>query len=134
MSEPLYIVWDDKYLSGVPIIDEHHRGLVALMNSFHYALREGRPLGELTVFKTLLDGYTEVHFRTEEALMRESEYPDLDAHIAVHQNLTKGIGKVEAEALSSGDPGVGLVFLKEWWVDHINGADKAFHIYLRGKM
>mgnify|MGYP002597985030 CR=1 FL=1 len=36
MNRPLYIVWSDAFDTGVAIIDEQHRGLVSLINTFFY--------------------------------------------------------------------------------------------------
>ena len=41
MIRSLYINWKDDFNIGIPVVDEQHRGLVVLINSFHYALHEG---------------------------------------------------------------------------------------------
>ena len=131
MSRPFYIVWNDNYNLGIPIVDEQHRGMVALINSFHYALQEGYEFEKLKPFKALLEGYVEVHFETEEALMKKTEYPEFVEHHQLHKDLTNRINEIARQASKSGDPDVALKFLKDWWVDHINGADKKFGFYVK---
>jgi len=133
MSRPLYIVWNDKNILGIPIIDEQHRGMVVLINSFHYSLEKGYKIEKLRPFRSLLDGYVKIHFQTEEALMIETEYPELEDHNMKHKELDKKINKIAEEALRSGNPDVALKFLKEWWIDHINVTDRKFSLYLKSK-
>ena len=51
MNQDLYIIWNDKNNTGVPIIDEQHKCIVGIINSLHYFIREG--LGKEAVRHTL---------------------------------------------------------------------------------
>ncbi len=72
MENLLYIVWTDRNKVDIPILDEQHRGIVSTINSLHYFIRQGRRLDALDSTLVVLRQYTAIHFRTEEALMRES--------------------------------------------------------------
>ena len=63
--------------------------MVVLINTFHYLLKEGNELEDMKPLKVALDQYTVIHFQTEEALMKETGYPNLVELTLLHQNLTK---------------------------------------------
>ena len=122
----LYIVWNDINKLGIPIIDEQHRGIVATINSFHYFIQEGHGLEALKPTLKILEQYTCIHFKTEEALMKEAECPDLERHIILHDELMKRTKEIALEAVSHEEPELALVFLKEWWLSHISEEDKLY--------
>ena len=75
---------------------------------------------------SILEQYTYIHFKTEEKLIKEAEYPDLENHIILHDELMKQTKEIALEAVSHKEPELALVFLKEWWVNHINKEDKLY--------
>lgn len=86
---------------------------------------------EADIFVRLYD-YAEHHFNLEEAYMRESNYPEIEQHIAAHnkfrQELTNMVtqnhdyDEMLRETLST--------FLSEWLKRHIFGIDKRFEAYI----
>ena len=131
MSNLLYIVWGKENELGIPIIDEQHRGLVSAINSFHYFIKEGH--GDMAIrpiIMTLVQ-YIDIHFRTEEPLMRDSGFPDVEEHIARHRKLTQRTQKIAQEALAEGNAYVALEFLKDWWLGHINSIDRQYVPYVK---
>jgi hemerythrin len=126
MKNMLYIVWRDESNLGIPIIDEQHRAIVTTINSLHYFIQEGRGLEALLPTFNILEQYTRIHFYTEEALMERADYTDLDKHIALHEELAKETKRIAREASSDKEPELALKFLKEWWLDHINGEDRHY--------
>jgi hemerythrin-like metal-binding protein len=79
--------------------------------------------------------YTSVHFAHEERLMRLHDYPDLAAHHAEHEALTKKVVQFQND-FQSGRATMTvqvLHFLKEWLESHIAGSDRKYAPFLREK-
>lgn len=132
MAKPLYIKWNDENNLGVPIIDEQHRGWVSLVNTYHFVLLRGKGFEIVNRNRAIvIQHYAEIHFRTEEALMREVGYPGIDKHIDAHKGLMKKIQGTVQEVIATGDPLEALKFLREWWLEHINGVDREFCEYVK---
>jgi len=124
-------VWTEKNNLGVPIIDEQHRGIVSTINSFHCFIQEGHGEEALKPTLIILEQYTSIHFRTEEALMKEAGYPDLEDHILLHHGLMKRTKEIVRGAASYKEPEITLKFLKEWWLGHINMEDRKYAPYVK---
>ncbi len=87
-------IWSDDYLTGDPLVDEHHRHIFAVVNDLHDAIHDGRGRAALEPTLTKLWEYTAMHFAVEEQLMEDSGYPDLDAHRRAHwegRHLASGL-------------------------------------------
>jgi hemerythrin len=67
MKNTLYIVWNEYNNLGIAVIDEQHRGIVAIINSLHYFIQEGQGEDVLVPTLGMLEHYTRIHFLTEEA-------------------------------------------------------------------
>jgi hemerythrin-like metal-binding protein len=75
-----------------------------------------------------LKKYVQLHFTTEERLLKGIGYDELDAHVAQHRRLAEEAKALEAR-WRSGGRGVGmevLAFLKDWLVNHIQKVDKRY--------
>jgi len=127
MNHPLYIIWTENNNTGIPIIDEQHRGIISTINSLHYFMQTGH--GEEIIKPTLitLEQYIAIHFKTEEALLEAANYPALEEHMALHRAWDE-----KAHLLSTHtDSSELLKFLKEWWMGHIRIEDKNYVPFLR---
>ena len=113
MKYALYIAWNDSNNLGIPIIDEQHRGIVATINSLHYFIQEGKGLDALKPTLNILEEYTHIHFKTEEAFMKISSYPGFEDHVTLHEGLMKKTLEITREAVSYKEPELTLKFLKE---------------------
>lgn len=79
--------------------------------------------------------YTAVHFGHEERLMRLHAYPDIAAHCAQHQALTKQVLAFQAD-YNSGRVAMSvqrLNFLGDWLQKHIAESDQKYAPYLKNK-
>ena len=115
----LYIVWKDEYNTGVPIIDEQHRGIISNINSLHYFIQHGISQEALQPVLVTLQQYTIVHFKTEENLMQEAGYQGFGEHRVLHEELASKTIEISQEALTNNEPGLALSFLRNWWLNHI---------------
>ena len=130
MKQRLYIVWSGDNDLGVPIIDEQHKGIVSLINSFYYCLQEGHEDEIMAPTLEMLLQYTIVHFRTEQRLMERAGYPGLHQHIRLHEALTGETRRIVQETPARQDADQVLRFLKDWWLGHINTEDRKYAPYL----
>jgi hemerythrin-like metal-binding protein len=130
MENLLYIIWSDRYSTGISIIDEQHRGIVSAINSLHYFIGKGSGDEVLHPILKFLEQYIIIHFKTEEGLMSEAGYPDLRQHILMHEELSKKTEKFSRELTQNNDTDAVLRFLREWWLTHINQEDRKYAPYI----
>ncbi|MFP5240339.1 MAG: bacteriohemerythrin [Acidobacteriota bacterium] len=131
MASNLYIVWNESNCLGIPIIDEQHRGIVSIINSYYSFVHEGR--GEKIIVPTLMGllHFTSVHFLVEEELISAAGYPHMEQHVALHRALMKRTKAIAQEASTNIDTDMkALAFLKEWWLTHINKEDRGYAPYV----
>lgn len=72
---------------GRPELDPEHQGQIDLLLAVEAELRGARDPAQLS---RLLDGlveYTNIHFMSEQLIMRQHVYPGLPAHEAEHDQL-----------------------------------------------
>ncbi|MCK5148330.1 hemerythrin family protein [bacterium] len=131
MHKMLYIIWSDKNKLDIPIIDEQHRGIISTINSLHYFIQIGHGAEILTPTLTMLAQYTKIHFKTEEALLAKAKYPAIEEHCALHKTLIEKIEKLSIEVSRDRDAGRVLIFLREWWLNHINKEDSKYVLFIR---
>ena len=117
--KPLYIVWSDSFNQNVPIIDEQHRGVLATLNSLHYFLQSGLPFEALKPTVAMLAKYVIFHLKTEEQILREQEYSDIDAYTQGAKDFGDALKKVYEEARANNEPELFLFFIKKWWQSHL---------------
>ncbi len=127
-----FLDWQESFSVKVPELDQQHRRLVDMINRLHDALRAG---GDPRVAQSILDDlvvYTRHHFSTEERLMEECGYPELEDHRRRHRAMEARVGAFRQEA------GEGTIsfqlrlmnFLKEWLQKHILKTDMRYSSHL----
>ncbi len=127
--------WSEDLSIGIDPIDRQHQEIFSKYDEFRNACKAGKGQESLTDMLDFLGRYVESHFRMEEKLMAQSDYPGKQAHIKEHQELT---GKLHAfqRQLSEQGPSISLLagfnrsFL-DWLVDHIRKTDMNMGHYLR---
>ncbi|MDO8606682.1 MAG: bacteriohemerythrin [Phaeospirillum sp.] len=113
-------------------MDHEHRVQIDLI----VTLEQGLALGKshhllLTILEQLVE-FTNIHFMSEQLLMRLHAYPELGAHEAAHDQLIEQSHRVMAD-FSSGElstVSTELLLLKQWLIDHIRSDDYAFRLYV----
>lgn len=122
----LFIRWESIHHTGLDIIDEQHRGLVSLINSFYF--HKNDPFIERILVPTALMtiNFAKIHFLTEQQLMAEADFPGAEAHARAHDQLFAKLVIEEQECRRDRDADRFLEFLKTWWLDHINKFDRLY--------
>ena len=127
----ILFAWTPECDLGIPIIDEQHRGIVATINSLHYAVYHNLGGHMILPVVGMVNEYTRIHFEVEEKILTNCNYPDLASHRQLHYKLVQKMAEIGSESMVRRDPYPFLNFLKGWWHDHICGEDRKFRGFWR---
>ena len=121
-----YMQWSEDLDTGIHVIDEQHKRIVAYINELHVASETGNDEKTKEVLEGLLD-YTMTHFQFEEELQEKAGYPFLKAHQRVHEIFMRRIADLRARSNQGENilPDL-LSMLKVWLVSHIKGDDRDY--------
>ena len=87
----LLFPWSNTYSVQIGIVDAQHKNLLKIVNELHQAMVGGHGKQQLGEILSNLVKYTQVHFNTEEMLMKSHDYPDYLNHKCEHDRLTKTV-------------------------------------------
>ncbi len=133
------IDWNDNLLVGVDTIDNQHREIFGNLSNLLHAMSEGKGRRALNKTIAFLSGYVYDHFKLEEDLMRQNEYPgeDVSRMKADHAILLEKFTDLKKRYLEEGAT-LHLVVetqqrLCEWLANHISVEDKKLAGFLKAK-
>ena len=126
LEHNVFIVWKPEYNLGIPIIDEHHRGIVSIINSLHFGMQNNYVNTILSPIIDMMNDYTLVHFKTEEDFLEQINFPDCKRHFELHHELCKTLKKLGRDSLLGKDSRELMDFMKKWWISHICQEDLQF--------
>jgi hemerythrin-like metal-binding protein len=129
------IQWDDAYDVGLKEIDDQHKRLLDIINSI---ICEQQDKYDTTKFKSSLSTmihYAYTHFATEERILIQTEYPDLERHVLEHIDfIIKTLGLALDIDRGKGENRKELLrYLKEWFSTHVLGIDREYIPFLKLK-
>jgi len=116
------------YVVGNELLDAQHKVVLNYMAKLYtYLLTDSRgddPYGLMD----RLDTYCKLHFLDEEKFMEEMDLPEIEEHKAQHAlfvtHLENFMGRYEeSDSVKNIDA---LVFLKGWFMEHIEAFDKRY--------
>ncbi|HYD64903.1 hemerythrin domain-containing protein [Azospirillum sp.] len=120
------IAWGAEHETGIPTIDQQHRGLVGMLNDLHRAAAAGlAPADALRRVDGLRD-HVHAHFGMEEGVVRAMAPGRFLQHRAHHAVMAQQFEGIRAE-IADGTLDVGVAvrdFLRFWLMDHILGCDR----------
>lgn len=134
VSEIRRVDWSADLETGIAVVDQQHRQYFVLLNNY-LEKASAQPADDSGFFDLLekfdfLQKYAREHFSTEESLMQEAGFPNLDAHRWEHRYFEHHVGELY-ERLKDGGFSLQLAhdvnyYINEWFVEHIRLADMAF--------
>lgn len=132
-SPKVYFPWiEADYTVGLRRFDEEHRRLAELLNQLHVAMVERRDRSLAHELLGRFQKEARIHFESEEAALKETGYPDQEAHFAGHTDLLQELRELEQRYLGGSLSAlVMLDFLKNWLVQHIKVSDRKYTAHLR---
>jgi hemerythrin len=130
-----FVVWEDSYSLGIPVIDEQHKKLVKMINDiFENCKKEENNATKAIFFQAFKEtgDYAQTHFSEEEGLLKKNEYPDLPEHKKQHESFMNHVWD-EFDKFNRGkEAPIGLArHLKKWLLTHIAVVDKKYVPYLK---
>lgn len=119
------LVLQEAFLTGVSSVDEEHRFLIGIYNSFVDAINSGHGAEVVGEVMAELVAYTDYHFANEEQIMEKVRYPEFVIHKSQHDNFISAIADIE-EKRSHGEVSLVSVaqFIGRWVQGHILITDK----------
>ncbi len=128
------IHWQDRYATGIPIIDDQHRQLCDTLNVLFDQLQSGVPVETYSKTLDFLMAYAVNHFHTEESIMAEHGYPDLSRHAEEHRELTGKIRAFRARFETPEPPTILELsrLVGDWMSHHIGEVDMGYAEFVKG--
>ena len=127
------IKWDESFSVNVPILDKQHKELINLLNLMKIAIMKRKDKTAQGYIIQKMMEYTLFHFSTEEDLLREKKFKDLEKHIDEHSEYIKKADKIYKDFLEN-KSNISieiLTFLNNWWKSHILQSDQKYSDFLK---
>lgn len=77
-----------------PTMDHEHRILAGLINALCNAVEAGRFADEVSIILKQLVDYSEMHFMSEELLMRLDSYDEFEEHVEDHIHMMDALKRM----------------------------------------
>ena len=128
------VVWDEKYATGIDLIDIQHKELFLLTNELFRACLTGEKALKSVFTETMgrMVDYVRFHFSAEQELLHRIKYPEYQEHKKQHENLIRDI--LEAvKAHHKGEKFVPNQFvrtMRDWILGHIALSDRQYAAYI----
>jgi hemerythrin len=128
------VIWDDKYATGIQLIDSQHKELISLTNElFHACLNKNESIEG--VFKETMRRmveYVHFHFGAEQEMLQRIKYPDYQEHKKQHDTFVRNV-LASVKEYNEGKKLVPNHFvrsLRDWILSHIAHYDKLYAAYI----
>lgn len=121
--------FENKFLLGIPQMDDTHREFVRLVARFGTADRS-----EFTSLFARLLAHTETHFLAENNMMRESGFPATREHMDEHERVLGELNRLNRKA-QAGSVLIARAYVREqlpaWFRLHAVTMDSALAAHLK---
>ena len=117
---------------NVSSIDNEHRVQIGLLNALYDSIKAEKSAAEIAEIVNQLTAYSELHFMSEELLMRMYAYPDYDDHVQDHETMTEHLNAI-VKTSAAGEDNMILKTasdMRQFLVSHIATRDQALTEYL----
>ena len=126
--------WNDSLLTGVALIDDEHRKLIASVDKLIDSMKQGKSKEELSQHLNQTVSIAKEHIRVEENLQEKHAYPGVGAHKRHHAQFSMQAGELVKEFAKTG-PNVTMTAkasktVADWLVSHISAEDKKLGDFL----
>lgn len=129
------ILWTPNLSVGVEHIDDQHKMWFQKADELFEAGKQQKAKEYVNTMLDFLDEYTKMHFRDEEAYMKEIRYPELEAQKKAHASFINDLAKLKSDYNEGG--GNIMVILNankmviNWLTNHIKNMDKKIGEYVK---
>lgn len=128
----MYIHWEKKWELGNDLIDTQHRMLILLCRKLDIAIKTHETEQTIRLVILELKKFAEFHFTSEETLMHEINYPDINNHAMIHTGLLRQLDSMLVKINQHREnPDELLTFIKQWVENHIIHEDLKITEYVK---
>ena len=122
------LIWDDRFLIGIPQCDEQHQRLVSLLNRAYDAFVDNNDDQDVAWLLNELVDYATYHFISEEQRMVASNFPHYEMHKSAHDTFSNQVTIMYKNYRNGDTPLLSDIFsfLNDWLVTHILKVDAEF--------
>ena len=130
-----FIVWKEKWNTGITSIDDQHFHFVEILNKA-YELNEN-DFNKIKINEILNDliEYARIHFSTEEDYFEKTGYPSKNEHLEKHKELLTQVLEFSSKFENVKDVTKNvkdlLNFLKDWLENHLIQMDHEYIPWLK---
>ena len=117
---------------GIASMDREHMGQLGLLNDLKAAVRSGADDSVVYALLNELVEHTNLHFLSEQLLMRLHAYESYESHFLEHERLLAEVQNLKRNLATgtTADKHSLIEALRSWLLVHIQTADKALAEYL----
>lgn len=126
------VLWSDRYSVGNEVLDSQHKELFNIINKLNDLI--DKEINDNSISQLLMDmsNYVEIHFRTEESMLSEVNYPGYHNQMTSHEDfILKTIDLFDV--YNNDHDAIDLVelnnYLFEWLSEHILKDDMLYKPY-----
>lgn len=116
---------------NVKLIDKQHQSMVKIINKIHSNLEKEHQYNCTSDMQNLIDEI-EIHFETEERLMKENNFMGYYSHKLEHDRFFNQVTK-NFDLIKKGNPEIlleQLSSIKRWFYNHLDLSDKKCGTFL----
>ena len=129
--------WDASLETGHEKIDTQHKQLISTLNSLIDASKEGKDKDEIFKVVDFLLEYTILHFKAEEQLQLQYNFPDYYVHKKYHEDFKVTVTGLHKELVETGPTPDMIIYVTniigEWFINHIKGDDFKMAAFIKSK-
>ncbi|MDP2876294.1 MAG: bacteriohemerythrin [Holophaga sp.] len=131
-DDPFFVWFPADHSVGIARFDQDHKRLTDILNRIHETLNEDRDRNRAAKLMEHLIQEIRSHFHQEEAALTEASYPDLENHMAEHQQLLEEANSLLRQFLAGTISGMAFpIFIKNWLIGHMKDSDRKYSACLR---
>lgn len=126
------IVWTDEFTVGIEEMDAQHRQIIAMINEMIDNFEADARSEVVSAMLMKMTHYSLGHLKAEEKLLEEINYPLLEEHKELHNEFKLKVADFTTAStigVNQVTPAI-LIYLAEWWTQHILGEDKKYFEYI----
>lgn len=113
-------------------IDKEHQVQIGMLDAFCKLIEKNASQEKIQEMLSQLTEYSEVHFMSEQLLMRMYAFPDYEDHVQDHEAMIEHLNQIKDSYLSEQKPVVLETAneMRQFLTTHIGTRDHAFSNYL----
>jgi hemerythrin len=126
------LTWSHDCIIGVQAMDDQHGILMDTLNELRRMIVRGEERRDICLQLERLIEFTQMHFQSEEQLLRQQRFPDVEEHRNAHHALLtrlyqarEHVSREETVHFSSV-----LEFLPAWYHQHVEEVDQPYGSWL----